>query len=93
MLKDLDFTNISYIFALCLLIKYINFIILLIVVKLLVCEKSVFYGIASELSHFLFMYYAIEFVLMAFKASQERYLPFGGITYHLKDFNALERKI
>ena len=39
------------------------------------------------------MYYAIEFVLMAFKASQERYLPFGGIIIHLKDFNALERNI
>ena len=39
------------------------------------------------------MYYAIEFVLMAFKASQERYLPLGGISIHLKDFNALESKI
>ena len=48
---------------------------------------------ASESFHFLFMYYAVEFVLMAFKASQERYLQFGGIITHLKDFNALESKI
>ena len=38
------------------------------------------------------MYYAVGFVLMAFKASQERYLPFGGISIPMKDFNALERK-
>ena len=44
---------------------------------------------ASESFHFLFIYYAVEFVLMAFKASQERYLPFGDISIHLKDFNAL----
>ena len=47
----------------------------------------------SELPLFLFMYYAIEFVLRAFKESQERYLPLGGISIHLKDFKALERKI
>ena len=41
---------------------------------------------ASELSHFLFIYYAVGFVLRAFKASQERYLQFGGIITHLKDF-------
>ena len=28
---------------------------------------------------------------MAFKSSQERYLHFGGIITHFKDFNALER--
>ena len=39
------------------------------------------------------MHYAVEFVLRAFKASQERYLPFGGISIHLKYFNALESKI
>ena len=48
---------------------------------------------ASESFHFLFIDNAVEFVLMAFKASQESYLPFGGIITHLKDFNALERKI
>ena len=48
---------------------------------------------ASESFHFLFMYNAVEFVLMAFKASQERYLHLIGISIHLKDFNALERKI
>ena len=48
---------------------------------------------ASESFHFLFMYHAVELVLRAFKASQERYLPFGGIITHLKDFNALESKI
>ena len=48
---------------------------------------------ARESFHFLFMYYAVEFVLRAFKASQERYIPFGGISIHLKDFNALESKI
>ena len=48
---------------------------------------------ASESFHFLFIYHAVEFVLRLFKASQERYLPFGGIITHLKDFNALERKI
>ena len=48
---------------------------------------------ASESFHFLFMYYSVGFVLRAFKASQERYLPFGGISIHLKDFEALERKI
>ena len=30
---------------------------------------------------------------MAFKASQERYLSFGGISIPMKDFNALERNI
>ena len=39
------------------------------------------------------MNYAVGFVLMAFKASQERYLPLSGIITHLKDFNALERNI
>ena len=48
---------------------------------------------ASELSHFLFIDNAVEFVLMAFKASQERYIQLSGIIIHLKDFNALERKI
>ena len=52
-----------------------------------------FQEVTSELPLFLFIYYAVEFVLMAFKASQERYLPLCGITYHLKDFKALERKI
>ena len=47
----------------------------------------------SELPLFLFIYYAVELVLMAFKASQERYLYLIGITYHLKYFNALESKI
>ena len=48
---------------------------------------------ASESFHFLFMNYAVGFVLMEFKASQERYLTLCGISIHLKDFNALERKI
>ena len=48
---------------------------------------------ASESFHFLFMYYAVGFDLRLFKASQERYLPLGGIITHLKDFNTLERKI
>ena len=48
---------------------------------------------ASELSHFLFMYYTVEFVLKSFKASQERYLHISGIITHLKDFNALESNI
>ena len=48
---------------------------------------------ASESFHFLFIDNAVEFVLRAFKASQESYLPFGGISIHLKDFNALESKI
>ena len=39
------------------------------------------------------MNYAVGFDLRLFKASQERYLPFGGISIHLKDFNALESKI
>ena len=39
------------------------------------------------------MNYAVEFVLMAFKSSQERYLNIIGIITHLKDFNALERKL
>ena len=42
---------------------------------------------------FLFMYYAVEFVLRLFKASQERYLHLSSITYHLKYFNALYSKI
>ena len=48
---------------------------------------------ASESFHFLFMYYAVGFVLREFKASQERYLHLSGIITHLKDFNALESKI
>ena len=44
-------------------------------------------------SIFCFMYYAVELVLRLFKASQERYIPFGGISIHLKDFKALERKL
>ena len=47
----------------------------------------------SELPLFLFMNCVVEFVLRAFKASQERYLPFGGISIHMKDFKALERNI
>ena len=39
------------------------------------------------------MNYAVGFDLRLFKASQERYLPFGGISIHLKDFKALESKI
>ena len=39
------------------------------------------------------MYCDVEFVLRAFKASQEHYLPLSGIITHLKDFNALESKI
>ena len=39
------------------------------------------------------MYYAVEFVLRLFKASQQRYLHISGIITHLKDFNALESKI
>ena len=52
-----------------------------------------FQEVTSELPLFLFMYYAVEFVLRAFKASQERYLHISGIITHLKDFNALESKI
>ena len=37
------------------------------------------------------MYYAVGFVLRLFITSQERYLPFGGISIPMKDFNALER--
>ena len=48
---------------------------------------------AIELPLFLFFFYAVGFVLRLFISSQERYLPFGGISIHLKDFNALERKI
>ena len=48
---------------------------------------------ASESFHFLFIDNAVGFVLRAFKASQERYLTFVGISIHLKDFNALESKI
>ena len=48
---------------------------------------------ASESFHFLFIDNAVGFDLSAFKASQERYLPLGGISIHLKDFNALESKI
>ena len=44
---------------------------------------------ASELSHFLFIDNDVGFVLRLFKASQERYLPLGGISIHMKDFNAL----
>ena len=47
----------------------------------------------SELPLFLFIHYAVGFVLRLFKASYERYLYFGGIITHLKDFNALESKI
>ena len=39
------------------------------------------------------MNYDVEFVLRLFICAQERYLPFGGISITLKDFNALERKI
>ena len=46
-----------------------------------------------ELPLFLFIYHAVGFVVRAFKASQERYLHIIGIITHLKDFNALERKI
>ena len=48
---------------------------------------------ASESFHFLFIDNAVEFVLRAFKASQERYLHLSGIIVHLKDFKALESKI
>lgn len=48
---------------------------------------------ASESFHFLFMYYVVGLDLMAFKASQERYLHISGIITHLKYFNALESKI
>ena len=44
-------------------------------------------------SIFCFIDNAVGFVLMAFKASQERYLPLGGISIHIKYFNALESKI
>ena len=52
-----------------------------------------FQEVTSELPLFLFIHYAVEFVLRAFKASQERYLPFGGISIHLKDFKALDSKL
>ena len=52
-----------------------------------------FQEVTSELPLFLFIDNAVEFVLRAFKASQERYLPLCGISIHLKDFNALESKI
>ena len=48
---------------------------------------------ASESFHFLFIYNAVGFDLMAFKTSQESYLNLSGIITHLKDFNALESKI
>ena len=48
---------------------------------------------ASESFHFLFIYHAVGFVLRLFICSQESYIPFGGISIHLKDFNALESKI
>ena len=40
----------------------------------------------SELPLFLFIDNAVGFILRLFKASQERYLPFGGIVIPLKDF-------
>ena len=52
-----------------------------------------FYGMASESFHFLFMYYAVELAIMVFICAQERYLTFGGIITHLKDFNALYSNI
>ena len=39
------------------------------------------------------MHCAVVFDLRLFITSQERYLPFGGISIHLKDFEALERNI
>ena len=39
------------------------------------------------------MYCDVGLAIMVFICAQERYLPFGGISIHLKDFNALERKI
>ena len=52
-----------------------------------------FMGWLASHSIFLFIDNAVGFVLRLFISSQERYLPFGGISIHLKDFNALERKI
>ena len=52
-----------------------------------------FYGMASESFHFLFIDNAVGFVLRLFICAQERYLPLGGISIHLKDFKALERKL
>ena len=48
---------------------------------------------ASESFHFLFIDHAVEFVLMVFKSSQERYLHISGIITQLKDFNALYSNI
>ena len=39
------------------------------------------------------MYCAVGFAIMVFICAQERYLHISGIITHLKDFNALERKI
>ena len=52
-----------------------------------------FMGWLASYPIFCFMYYVVGFDLRLFKASQERYLPFGGIITHLKDFKDLERKI
>ena len=52
-----------------------------------------FQEVTSELPLFLFMYYDVGLAIMVFICAQERYLQFGGISIHLKDFNALESKI
>ena len=44
-------------------------------------------------SIFCFMYCDVGLAIMVFICAQERYLPFGGISIHMKDFKSLERKI
>ena len=44
-------------------------------------------------SIFCFMYCDVGLAIMVFICAQERYLHISGISIHLKDFNALERKI
>ena len=39
------------------------------------------------------MYCYVGLAIIVFICSQERYLPFGGIITHLKDFKALESNI
>ena len=75
--------------------SYNSFKIVILIIRLNCpfVRNRQFQEVTSELPLFLFMYYAVGFVLMAFKASQERYLPLCGIITHLKDFKALERKI
>ena len=64
-----------------------------VTIKSSVCENRWFWEVTSELPLFLFMYCAVGFAIMVFICAQERYLPLGGISIHMKYFNALESKI